>query len=173
MSSFFSRHYLQWGIILLIILIYIYFILHTSSNLMHLDISRLIVSNAITSPIQVVCNYLLALHQKTLNKRNVTFFGTDKTTQSLTSDICGQLLSIYFIDRQTNPKEMTFTVLKMFVEFFCNQLVKFTESQFFTVESLEAMLGSTHNIREILVSVLLHVSIEFAHRAAGVSVQQV
>lgn len=62
----------------------------------------------------------------------------------------------------------------MFINFFNNQLVKFTQSQFFTVESLTAMLGTKeHDIRRILVSVLLQVSIDFAHRAVGISEQQV
>lgn len=129
-------------------------------------------SNEVTSPIQVVVNYLVALYRKTLNEHDINFFGSGSFKAVVhSSGNCGLYLGYYFIDKGNT--DMSFTILNMFVEFFCNQLVKFTQSQFFTVESLKAMLGSTHNIRETLVSVLLRISSEFAHRAAGVSDQQV
>lgn len=69
---------------------------------------------------------------------------------------------------------MSFTILNVFLSFFAEQLVKFTQSPYFTVESLKAMLEERGGkVREQLVRSLLEVSTDFAQRSANVSSAQV
>ena len=117
---------------------------------------------------QVVCQYLLALSQRKINSEDIDFHSPKMTP--LSAPQCAQLLDYHYITKQQN---MSFAILNIFVEFLSNQLVKFTQSQFFTVESLKAMMGKNNPIRGNLLTVLLQVSADFAHRAASVSAIQV
>lgn len=101
--------------------------------------SRFIASPLLTSPVQVVCQYLYMLYKKELDSQNLVF--TEPHLKPLTSSTCAQLLDHYFI---RNQRDMSFTILNMFIQFLNNQLTKFTMSQFFTVESLEAMMGEVY-----------------------------
>ncbi len=132
------------------------------------DFDRLVVSIEKTYPIQVVCNYLYALASDRINAQDLHFTGDKANVNALGWPDCVNLIKKYF-----KQEDMSFTTLNMFIDFFSDQLVKFTRSQFFTVDNLSAMVGVGNHIRRILVEVLLQVSIDFAHRATEVGAQQV
>eukprot|EP00026_Physarum_polycephalum_P000019 Phypoly_transcript_00019.p1 GENE.Phypoly_transcript_00019~~Phypoly_transcript_00019.p1 ORF type:complete len:3090 (+),score=490.35 Phypoly_transcript_00019:142-9411(+) len=127
--------------------------------------SKIIASRIVTSPIQVVCNYLLALETNTLSSKDLCFTPPAKrNVEALSSQQCAGLLDKYFFKDTPN---LSFSILNIFLNFFSAQLIKFTQSQFFMVGNLIAM-GAKGTLRAELVIAIMNVSVDFSHRSAGV-----
>lgn len=116
----------------------------------------------------MVCNYLAAAENGTLEKQDLHFTTPNTNVSPLPSNVCHQILQKYFFEDIEN---ISFTILNIFLNFMSNQLVKFSLSQFFTVENLKAM-GAKPSIRNELVMALLRVAKDFSTRSAGVSLKK-
>src|SRR4051812_17432799 len=96
--------------------------------------SKIVASRIVTSPIQVVCNYLLALENFSLSSKDLIFTPPAKRNVApLSSQECAKLLDIYFFKDTPN---LSFSILNIYLQFFSAQLIKFTQSQFFMVGNL-------------------------------------
>ena len=120
-----------------------------------------IVSTKITSNTQVVCQYLDLLDRDCLESKEVLFSGPEKV-EPLPAHRCRELLAKHFSsDAYTN-----FTTLRTFLRVLADQLLKFSESAFFKIENLDAMVGEeAQDVRKNLFQALLQVSKDFAGRA--------
>jgi hypothetical protein len=113
----------------------------------------------------VVCNYLLALETDALASKDLCFTPPAKrNVEALSSQQCSRLLDKFFFKDTSN---LSFSILNIFLNFFSAQLIKFTQSQFFMVGNLIAM-GAKGTLRAELVAAIMHVSVDFSHRSAGV-----
>ncbi|CAG8712194.1 3128_t:CDS:2, partial [Acaulospora morrowiae] len=134
------------------------------------DIENLIVSHETHSPIQVVCQYLDALDQNQIDKRDILLCGEGPVNESLPARRCQKLLSKYFLN-QNADSVLSFRFVEIFVNFLADQLTRLFSSSHFRVESLKQMAGE-ENIRSTLVLRLLEVSKDFATRSVYVKAMQ-
>jgi hypothetical protein len=86
------------------------------------DINNLIVSNEIHSPIQIVCQYLNALDQATIDENNVLFSGEGAVTQPLPAKRCQELVAKYFF-KETADNISSFRFVEIFINVLADQLV--------------------------------------------------
>ncbi|XP_013421468.1 uncharacterized protein LOC106181580 [Lingula anatina] len=120
------------------------------------------VSEEITSPVQVVCHYLKALDQATLDTQDIIFHD-QRAPRPLPGSACQDLLKKHF---SSNP-DMSFAILNIFINVLSDQLKKLSASFFFKASSLHAMLGEEkpQTVRSSLVRALIEVSKEFSARS--------
>ncbi|CAG8477178.1 1481_t:CDS:10, partial [Racocetra fulgida] len=125
------------------------------------NFKQLIVSNEIYSPIQVVCQYLNAHENASLDECEIAY--RQPTHKPLPTKRCQQLLSKYFFNTIT-PDLLSYRFLEIFINVFANQLIRLSCSSFFTVENLRLMIKE-NNIRLTLFNTLMDVSKDFATRS--------
>ncbi|CAG8767345.1 22276_t:CDS:2, partial [Gigaspora rosea] len=113
------------------------------------NLKKLIVSNEICSPIQVVCQYLNAHEIALLDENEIAY--RSPTQKPLPSKRCQQLLSKYFFDTITADLA-SYRFLEIFINVFANQL------------NLRLMIKE-NNIRTTLFNTLMEVSKDFATRS--------
>ncbi|XP_001629791.2 uncharacterized protein LOC5509270 [Nematostella vectensis] len=123
-----------------------------------------ITSNEITSPIQVVCHYLLAREKGTLETTELLFSGPQKL-KPLSGKQCMRLLAQYVV-LGTDP---SFSILENFLTVLADQLIKFTRSQFFKPQHLSSMFqkGQGHDVRVKMFDALFQVALSFAARSVA------
>ncbi|XP_023932493.1 E3 ubiquitin-protein ligase rnf213-alpha-like [Lingula anatina] len=131
--------------------------------------ANLQVSEEIASPVQVVCHYLKALDEVSLDSQDIIFHG-QQAPKPLPKSICQHLLEKYF---SSNP-DMSFAVLDIFMNVLSDQLKKLSASFFFKASSLDAMLGGDipQTVRSSLVKALIDVSKEFSARSISTCREQ-
>ena len=121
----------------------------------------LLVSSKITSNVQVVCQYLDIFDRGCIGTKEITFRDS-KRPKPVPTLRCQELLAKYF----SSDVNTTFTTLHTFLDILADQLLKFSTSAFFKIESLTSMVGEeAQDIRENLFDALLEVSKEFASRS--------
>ena len=126
---------------------------------------NLLVSNDITSDVQVVCQYLDVFDRGHIESVEVHFSGPNKS-KPLSTGRCQELLAKYF----SSDADVTFTALYTFLAFLADQLLKFSKSAFFKPKNIKFMAGhETTSVRKELVQALLDVSKQFASRAIKTS----
>ncbi|CAG8495506.1 695_t:CDS:10, partial [Dentiscutata erythropus] len=113
------------------------------------NLKKLIVSNEICSPVQVVCHYLNAYENASLDEYEISYL--PPKLKSLPSKRCQQLLSKYFFETIT-PDLTSYRFLEIFINVFANQL------------NLRLMIKE-NNIRLTLFNTLMDVSKDFATRS--------
>ncbi|CAG8479091.1 963_t:CDS:10 [Gigaspora margarita] len=113
------------------------------------NLKKLIISNEICSPIQVVCQYLNAHEVALLDENEIGY--RPPTQKPLPSKRCQQLLSKYFFDTITADLA-SYRFLEIFINVFANQL------------NLRLMIKE-NNIRTTLFNTLMEVSKDFATRS--------
>jgi hypothetical protein len=127
------------------------------------NIKTLKVSQEINSPIQITCNYLNLLDRNEIDTKEI-LFRTDKAIKDpLPSERCQNLIAKYFFNKNTEDIS-SFRFVEIFVNVLGDQLVRFSSSQFFTVENLKLMVKET-NIRNLILRTLTDVSKDFATRS--------
>ncbi|XP_028396213.1 uncharacterized protein LOC114520186 [Dendronephthya gigantea] len=119
-----------------------------------------LVTDAITSNAQIVCQYLEIFDQGCIDSKDV-LFSESKTPEPLKACRCQKLLAKHF----SSKDDTTFTTLQTFLQVLAKQLLKFSRSAFFKVANLKSMVGDEQSIRNILFKALFDVSKEFASRA--------
>ena len=121
-----------------------------------------IVSEEVTSPVQIVCHYLQRLSNGNLDSQDIAFSGPNAVS-NLPAITCQTLLRNTFSTNADN----SFAVTEIFLSVFAGQLHKLSSSTFFTTKSLKAMLGSDkpNDVRSRLVKALMEVAKEFACRS--------
>jgi len=121
-----------------------------------------IISQEVTSPVQVVCHYLQGLGTGTLDSQDIAFSGPDAVS-NLPAVTCQTLLRNTFSSNADN----SFAVTEIFLNVLARQLLKLSSSRFFTTKSLQAMLGTdkANDVRSRLVKALMEVAKEFACRS--------
>ncbi|POG65439.1 hypothetical protein GLOIN_2v424565 [Rhizophagus irregularis DAOM 181602=DAOM 197198] len=132
-------------------------------NHMSWNIKSLKASQEINSPIQVTCHYLNLLDRNDIDSKEI-LFRTDKAIKDpLPVERCQNLIEKYFFNKG-NKDISSFRFVEIFINVLADQLVRFSSSQFFTVDNLKLMVKET-NIRKLILSTLLDVSKDFATRS--------
>ena len=127
-----------------------------------------VVSKEVNSPVQVVCNYLKAVEEGSLDSRQITFSALSKGT-ILSSDRCRQLLKTHF----SPTSKMAFTTVNMYLNVLATELKKMSASHYFTTEAFDSMLGKgSHSVRSDLFKALDVVAQEFSSRSVESSATQ-
>ncbi|KAK3603848.1 hypothetical protein CHS0354_042856 [Potamilus streckersoni] len=126
--------------------------------------SNFIVSNNINSPVQVVCQYLNALDDGTIDSKDIYFTGK-KAVCPLPRQKCQQLLRKYF----RGPEDMSFSIARIFINVLADQLKKMSCSTFFRTQHLQTALRKRQGIavRSNLLHALLNTCSEFASRSVN------
>jgi hypothetical protein len=133
----------------------------TRKHLKWVNYNDLIVSPEITSNVQVVCQYLDISDHACFETKEVHFSGPKKS-MPLSAHRCQKLLARCF----SSDADITFAVMNTFLGILADQLLKFSDSAFFTIENLESMMSEhARGVRNNLFLALLSVSKEFASRA--------
>ena len=126
---------------------------------------NLLVSNDITSDVQVVCQYLDVFDRGRIESEEVHFSEPNKS-KPLSTGRCQELLAKYF----SSYADVTFTALHTFLAILADQLLKFSKSAFFKPKNIKFMAGhETTSVRKELFQALLDVSKQFASRAIKTS----
>ena len=126
---------------------------------------NLLVSNDITSDVQVVCQYLDVFDRGRIESGEVHFSEPNKS-KPLSTGRCQELLAKYF----SSDADVTFTMLRIFLAVLAEQLLKFSKSAFFKVKNIKFMAGhEATSVRKDLFQALLSVSKQFASRAIKTS----
>ncbi|KAK3603844.1 hypothetical protein CHS0354_042851 [Potamilus streckersoni] len=130
-------------------------------NLKWQKYDNFIVSDHLNSPVQVVCHYLKALRDETLDRIDLHFTGK-RAVKPLETNACKILLQQYF----PGPEDMSFTIAKTFINVLADQLKRLSCSVYFRSNTLKAALGSNRmEVKSKLVLALLGSSKEFATRS--------
>ncbi|XP_033637667.1 uncharacterized protein LOC117298493 [Asterias rubens] len=120
-----------------------------------------LVSEEVNSPVQVVCSYLKAVNDGSLDAKQITFSCTSKASL-LPEDKCRHLLRTHF----SPTSKMAFTTVNMFLNVLATELKKLSASHYFTEEALHIMLGKDeHCVRSDLFKALDAVAQEFSSRS--------
>ncbi|KAJ4456425.1 putative E3 ubiquitin-protein ligase [Paratrimastix pyriformis] len=119
------------------------------------DLERLVVSRELLSPVQVVCNFLSARERNMLGQADVCF--PDKNVQVLDQAECRRLLKTPY---PHFPR--TFSVLRVFLNVFSNQLLHYSRSAFFMLENLRVQCDSAAAIPNTMVGILFEEALRFA-----------
>ena len=135
--------------------------------------AKYVVSQEISSPVQVVCHYLQAESRGFLDSTDIIFSGSS-CVEPLSGTVCREILDKTF----SATTDVSFTVVQIFLNVFAEQLKKLSCSKYFTCQNLRRMLGvrigeasaksgkgEEINVRSKLVTALLDVSREFACRS--------
>ena len=127
-------------------------------------LDRLVVSNEITSPIQVVCHYLDTLDRECLDETDLHFSGNCKL-EPLSRERCVVLLKKHLENKvQLSTEVLSFNILNTFLNVLAAQLLKVSSSPYFRIENLKQMIEAPSGLREQLVHSLFDVSLDFASR---------
>ncbi|RIA83302.1 hypothetical protein C1645_834051 [Glomus cerebriforme] len=131
------------------------------------NINRLMVSQEIHSPIQIVCNYLHLYEVEQLDKKDVLFRPIDNDDDiikvPLNNKLCQQLLDKYFFKR-IDAGISSFRFLDICINVLADQLIRLSSSSFFEVHNLSLMIRE-NNIRSTLFNTLFDVSKDFATKS--------
>ncbi|KAL3859944.1 hypothetical protein ACJMK2_010123 [Sinanodonta woodiana] len=120
-----------------------------------------IVGSEVNSPVQVVCHYLSALKNGTVDSRDIYFSGK-KAVTPLGQQTCKELLQEYF----PGPIDMSFTIARIFINVLADQLKKLSCSVYFRCCTLlEASGADGTAVKHNLVLALIRSSSEFASRS--------
>ena len=126
---------------------------------------NLLVSNDITSDVQVVCQYLDVFDRGRIESEEVHFSEPNKS-KLLSTGRCQELLAKSF----SSYGDVTFTALHTFLAILADQLLKFSKSAFFKPKNIKFMAGhESTSVRKELFQALLDVSKQFASRAIKTS----
>ncbi|GBB91806.1 hypothetical protein RclHR1_01920010 [Rhizophagus clarus] len=134
------------------------------------DIKNLKVSHEITSPIQIVCNYLNLLDRNEIDTKEIFFHTGKAIKEQLTLERCQNLIEKYFFDKNVEVVS-SFRFVETFVNVLADQLARLSRSQFFTVDNLKLMVKED-NIRNLILRTLIDVSKDFATRSIKTKVAQ-
>ncbi|RHZ80791.1 hypothetical protein Glove_132g18 [Diversispora epigaea] len=129
------------------------------------DIDKLSVSDVINSPIQIVCQYLNAFDQATIEENNILFHGEGAITQPLPTRRCQELVGKYFLNENAD-KILSFRFVEIFINVLADQLARFSLSSLFCVENLKQILKEK-DLRTTLLQNLIDVSKDFATRSVN------
>lgn len=131
-------------------------------NIQWENYDNFLVSGEVCSPVQIVCNYLKSFDEGTLDSRDLVFSG-EQRVEALPPATCRQLLAQHF----SAAADLSFAVIETFLNVLSDQLMKLSNSQFFYVKSLQAMLGEEHpnDVKSKLVKAFLETAKGFASRS--------
>ncbi|CAG8450066.1 601_t:CDS:10, partial [Dentiscutata heterogama] len=129
------------------------------------NITNLIISRDINSPMQIVCRYLFALYMRQIDTKNISFIDTSTKNDEICDALCRELINRYFFKDNNSEEILSFRFLEIFINVFANQLIRLSSSSYFKVENLALMLEEETNIRTTLIETLLEVSKDFAVRS--------
>ncbi|GBC14226.1 hypothetical protein GLOIN_2v1789429 [Rhizophagus irregularis DAOM 181602=DAOM 197198] len=128
------------------------------------DIESLKISQEITSPIQITCNYLNLLDFDEIDAKEILFRTDNAIKEPLPVERCQNLIKKYFFN-ENNKDISSFRFVEIFVNVLADQLVRFSSSLFFTVDNLRLMVKETTNIRKLILKTLVDGSKDFATRS--------
>ncbi|WAR10217.1 R213A-like protein [Mya arenaria] len=126
------------------------------------DFADFHINKEINSSVQVVCHYLKALEDNTLDTKEIKFTGESKV-KPLQADCCRSLLQKCLV----TATDKSFATVNTFLNVLGDQLKKLSCSTFFKVYHLSLMIGDQEvsTVRSSLVKAMIEVSKEFATRS--------
>ncbi|KAK3605798.1 hypothetical protein CHS0354_002411 [Potamilus streckersoni] len=121
------------------------------------------ISSELHSSVQVVCLYLDALENATLDKKDIVFKRT-KALKPLPQEKCKQLLQKTL---KVYENDLSYNLINTFVRVLADQLKKLSCSTYFRITNLSVMLGrkDRYFVKTALVMEMVDVSINFASRS--------
>ncbi|KAL3853052.1 hypothetical protein ACJMK2_016635, partial [Sinanodonta woodiana] len=124
------------------------------------------VSNELLSSIQVICHYLNAVEDGTLDKRDIVFKGT-KAPEPLPIKNCIFLLQKYFLRNELNEEDSSFNLINSFIRVLADQLKKMSRSSYFRISKLSLVLGRKNRppVKTDLVKAMIKVCLDFAGKS--------
>ncbi|CAG8494132.1 12597_t:CDS:10, partial [Racocetra fulgida] len=136
------------------------------------DISNLSVSLEIDNPIQIVCHYLEADENSTIEEKDLLFntTGTD-ITEPLQENRCRELIKKYLFDDKDDSDISSYRFVEIFINVLANQLIGLSLSSYFRVDNLKLMTKEK-DIRKTLVNTLLIACKDFATRSVKTKAAQ-
>ena len=134
--SAFSRKHLQWA-----------------------GFEEFIVSDDINSPVQVVCHYLKAMNEKTLDAKDIVLAGSKKHRPLKTSE-CQAILKSQFPSRE----ELSFTIIETFLGLFAQELRRMSVCLYFYTTNIGKIVETKYKgkLRTNFVGKMLEVSKRFS-----------
>ncbi|RHZ83844.1 hypothetical protein Glove_87g84 [Diversispora epigaea] len=145
------------------------YLIHFQSQVI---LQKLIFSNEIHSPIQIVCHYLNAFDQAKIDENNLLFSGEGAITQLLPAKRCQDLVAKYFFDENADNNS-SYRFVEIFINVLADQLVRFSSSSYFRIENLKQIAKEEClNLRTTLLRKLIDVSKDFATRSIQTKVAQ-
>ncbi|CAG8488111.1 5420_t:CDS:10 [Diversispora eburnea] len=138
------------------------------------DIKNLTVSQEINSPIQVVCQYLDAYDNLTLDEFDINLLPTASDLFPhipLLPSRCQHLIKKYLFDKNQATEIQSFRFVEIFINVLADQLVRLSSSSYFKVDNLKLMIKE-NTIRNTLLETLLLVSTDFATRSVKTKAAQ-
>ncbi|CAB4494063.1 unnamed protein product [Rhizophagus irregularis] len=121
---------------------------YLSFNHLTWNIKNLRVSQEIHSPIQVACNYMNLLDNSEIDIKENLFKTHKAIKEPLPVERCQNLIEKYLFNKVTKDIS-SFRFVEIFINVLADQLVRFSSSQFFTVDKLK--LIEEFNITRILI----------------------
>ncbi len=118
-------------------------------------LDRIVISNELLSPEQIVCNYLSALDDGSIATMDLDF-KTTKNVTVLPAARCHQLLSKYFFK---DSNDLSFAIYGVFLNVLASQLLCLSNSSFFKPDQLKAMGADVTTIRKLVLQSLIECSI--------------
>ncbi|VDH96558.1 Hypothetical predicted protein [Mytilus galloprovincialis] len=120
------------------------------------------VSIDINSPMQVVCRYLKALDEGSIDNNNLFFNGPD-AVKPLSQRECKTILCQKF----NTLDDMSYTLVNIFIRVLADQLKKLSSSVYFQTSTLKAIMGEDNKstVRSQIVKALVHLTGIFSIRS--------
>ncbi|KAH3751683.1 hypothetical protein DPMN_186252 [Dreissena polymorpha] len=113
---------------------------------------------------QIVCHYLKALGQNSLDVREIHFKGAN-AVKPISENECRQLLRSHL----SMSSDISYSIVHTFLNVLADQLKKFSASVFFRISYISEMLGSQQggSVRSCLIKAMVEVAREFASRSVN------
>ena len=126
------------------------------------NIGNIIINKEYDDPLQLVVNYLTYFDKDELNETEINP-EVQLNVQVYSKEECLEMLNKYFIKDKT---DITFRQINIFVTVLYNQISKFSENYYFSVENIEYIQDeSLQTIRQKIMAVLIEMTEEFTTRS--------
>jgi hypothetical protein len=126
------------------------------------NIKNFRVSQEATSSVQVVCQFLKLYDLGKIDTKEIFVQTPESIKDLLSEEICQYLIMKYFLnENDENDKNISsFKYIEIFVNILSDQLIRFSLSQYFTINNLKSNLKET-NIRSTIIKSLISTSKDF------------
>jgi hypothetical protein len=125
-------------------------------NYLNWNIENFKVSQEITSPVQIICHFLKLYDLEKIDTKENLFHDIK---HSLPEEFCHHLIMKYFLNK-SDKYILSFKYIEIFANILADQLIRFSSSQYFTINSLKLNLKEA-NIGSTIIKSLLNISKDF------------
>ena len=127
------------------------------------DIKNLKISQVISSPAQVACNYLDLYDRDEIDTKEILFRTNNAIKNPLPVERCQNLIEKYFFNKNSADIS-SFRFVEIFVNVLADQLIRLSSSKLLTINNLKLIVKET-DIRSLILRTLIDVSKDYATRS--------